>query len=64
LHAENLRSPVAGISQNGHAVGATAVDHLTSMIQGFKIGLETFPKTTMIQGRWIDHESYNPKLLK
>jgi DNA-binding LacI/PurR family transcriptional regulator len=64
LHAEHLRSPVAGISQNGTAVGAAAVDHLVSMIQGFKIGLEAFPKTTMIQGRWVDGLSYNPELLK
>ena len=64
LHAEYLRSPVAGISQNGSIVGATAVDHLVSMIQGFKVGLETFPKTTMIPGRWIDGESYNPPLRK
>lgn len=64
LHAEYLRSPVAGISQNGTVVGATAVDHLISMIQGFKIGLESFPKTTMIPGSWVGGESYDPQLLK
>ncbi|MEX0332016.1 MAG: LacI family DNA-binding transcriptional regulator [Puniceicoccaceae bacterium] len=64
LHAEYLSSPVAGISQNGKVVGATAVDHLISMIQGFKIGLESFPKTTMIPGRWVDGGSYDPALLK
>jgi DNA-binding LacI/PurR family transcriptional regulator len=63
LHAEYLRSPVAGISQNGTEVGAAAVDHLVSMIQGFKTGLETFPKTTMVQGRWVGNESYDPGLL-
>lgn len=64
LHAEHLRSPVAGIYQNGMAVGGTAVDHLVAMIQRFKTGLETFPKTTMIRGRWIDDQSYDPSLLK
>ena len=64
LHAEYLKSPIAGVSQNGLIVGASAVDHLVSMIQGFKIGLETFPKTTMVPGRWIDGESYKPALLK
>ncbi len=64
LHAEHLRSPVAGIYQNGMAVGGTAVDHLVAMIQRFKTGLETFPKTTMIQGRWIDNKSYDPALVK
>ena len=62
VHAEYLKSPVAGVSQNGLIVGASAVDHLVSMIQGFKVGLEISPKTTMIPGRWNDGESYNPKL--
>lgn len=64
MHAEYLKSPVAGISQNGLIVGASAVDHLISMIQGFKVGLETHPKTTMIPGRWIDGKSYDPSLVK
>lgn len=61
-HAEYLRSPVAGISQNGSVVGASAVDHLVSMIQGFKTGLEAYPKTTLVPGRWVDGDSYNPAL--
>jgi len=64
LHAEYNKSPVAGISQNGIAVGGVAVDHLISMIQSFKIGLEAYPKTTMVLGRWVDGASYNPGLLK
>lgn len=62
MHAEYLRQPVAGISQNGTIVGASAVDHLISMIQGFKVGLETYPKTTMIPGRWVDGSSYDATL--
>lgn len=64
LHCEFMRSPVAGISQNGEAVGGVAVDHLVAMIQRFKVGLESFPKTTTILGRWVDGESYQPELLK
>jgi DNA-binding LacI/PurR family transcriptional regulator len=64
MHAEYLKSPIAGISQNGDIVGASSVDHLVSMIQGFKIGLETFPMTTMVPGRWIDGKSYDPAILK
>jgi LacI family transcriptional regulator len=54
MHAEHLKLPISGVSQNGEVVGATAVDHVVSMIQGFKKGLEPFPKTMMIHGRWID----------
>lgn len=64
IHNEYLRSPVAGISQNGLAVGVVAVDHLVAMIQRFKVGLETHPKTTTILGRWVDGKSYQPELLK
>ena len=63
LHAEYLRSPVAGISQNGLVVGGVAVDHLVSMIQGFQIGLEPFSKSTMVLGRWVDAASYDPTFL-
>jgi DNA-binding LacI/PurR family transcriptional regulator len=63
LHNEYLRSPVAGISQNGEAVGSVAIDHLVGMIQRFKVGLESFPKTTTILGRWVEGESYRPELL-
>jgi len=64
LHSEFLRSPVAGISQNGVAVGGVAIDHLVGMIQRFKVGLESYPKTTTILGRWVEGESYQPGLLK
>lgn len=64
LHSEHLRSPVAGISQNGEAVGGVAIDHLVGMIQRFKVGLESYPKTTTILGRWVEDESYQPELLK
>jgi DNA-binding LacI/PurR family transcriptional regulator len=64
LHSEYLRSPVAGISQNGEAVGGVAIDHLVAMIQRFKVGLESYPKTTTILGRWVEGESYQPELLK
>ena len=64
LHCEYMRSPVAGISQNGKAVGTVAVDHLVGMIQHFKIGLESHPKTTTILGRWVEGKSYQPELLK
>lgn len=62
LHSEYLRSPVAGISQNGEAVGGVAVDHLVAMIQRFKVGLESYPKTTTILGRWVEGASYQPEL--
>lgn len=64
LHREYMRSPVAGISQNGEAVGTVAVDHLVGMIQRFKVGLESHPKTTTILGRWVEGESYQPELLQ
>ncbi|MFO7726669.1 MAG: LacI family DNA-binding transcriptional regulator [Oceanipulchritudo sp.] len=64
LHSEYIQLPVAGISQNGKAVGTVAVDHLVGMIQRFKVGLESHPKTTMILGRWVEGESYQPELLK
>lgn len=64
LHCEYMRSPVAGISQNGKAVGTVAVDHLVGMIQRLKVGLESQPKTTTILGRWVEANSYQPELLK
>jgi DNA-binding LacI/PurR family transcriptional regulator len=64
LNCEHLHSPVAGISQNGEVVGGVAIDHLVAMIQRFKVGLESFPKTTTILGRWVEGESYQPELLK
>lgn len=64
LHCEYMKSPVAGISQNGEAVGIVAVDHLVGMIQRFKVGLESQPKTTTILGRWLEGDSYQPRLLK
>jgi LacI family transcriptional regulator len=64
LHNEGLRSPLAGVSQNGKAIGGVAIDHIVAMIQRFKVGLESYPKTTTILGRWVEGKSYQPGLVK
>jgi LacI family transcriptional regulator len=64
LHAEHLSTPMAGMSQNGIAVGSVAVDYIVSMIHSFQVGLEAIPKTTTIPGKWQDGESFNPALRK
>ncbi len=64
LHADSHGESLAGISQNGKNVGIVAVDHLVGIIHGFKVGLETRPKTVTILGEWKDCSSFVPPSAK
>lgn len=50
-------SDCAGIDEESHVVGATAVELVAAQIAHNEFGLPSHPKTTMIEGRWIHNNS-------
>ncbi|PTY04979.1 hypothetical protein DB347_20015 [Opitutaceae bacterium EW11] len=51
------RSLFAGIDERPDSIGAAAIEQLAAMIQRGEKGTPALPKTTMIDGRWIDGKS-------
>lgn len=52
---------VSGILQNHEAVAAAAVDLLVAQIQVGEKGYSEAPKTTLIEGRWVDGGTAPPR---
>ncbi len=52
LSVPALGDRVSGINQNGHLIGAQAVDMLASALQLHRTGIPTEAITTLVGGRW------------
>jgi len=51
----------AGVRQNHHAVGATAVDLLANQLEHNTNGIPDIPTSTFVEGTWFDGKSLPPK---
>jgi DNA-binding LacI/PurR family transcriptional regulator len=51
---------ISGIWQNGHAIGALAVDTLTSMVERHERGLPEQATTFMLEGQWNEGRTLRP----
>jgi LacI family transcriptional regulator len=54
LFLEDYSGKQAGVRQNHEAVGALAVELLTSQLQHNKFGVPEIPTTTFVEGTWFD----------
>jgi LacI family transcriptional regulator len=61
LFLEDFDGKQAGVRQNHEAVGALAVELLTSQLQHNKFGVPEIPTTTFVEGTWFDGNSCPPK---
>jgi len=54
--------PVAAacLEQNGHAIGAAAVDLVIGQLSSNELGLPAIPKVVQIAGRWVDGPTVRP----
>jgi len=57
LFLEDLSGEQAGVRQNHNAVGAIAVELLTTQLQYGKFGVPKIPTTTFVEGTWFDGSS-------
>jgi len=48
---------IAGMNQHNRAVGEAAVDMLVTQINHNEIGLQEFPRATLIGAAWVDGPS-------
>lgn len=52
LACRRADDPIAGVWQNGALLGATAVDHIISMLEANERGFTTQARVTMVEGAW------------
>ena len=52
LACPRLGEPISGIWQNGHLIGALAVDTLISQVERYERGLPEQATTLMVEGQW------------
>ena len=45
------------MNQNGHVIGAAAVDMLVAKLHRNELGVPSFPKTMMIGSTWVSGDS-------
>ncbi|MFT3780821.1 MAG: LacI family DNA-binding transcriptional regulator [Nibricoccus sp.] len=57
LFLDDFSGKQAGVRQNHEAVGAIAVELLTSQLQHNKFGVPEIPTTTFVEGTWFDGAS-------
>lgn len=62
LHADFSKTHLAGIIQNGEKVGRVAVEHISGLIQRFKRGLESDPRTILLMGEWAPGDTFSEPL--
>ncbi|MFT3782823.1 MAG: LacI family DNA-binding transcriptional regulator [Nibricoccus sp.] len=62
LFLEDFSGKQAGVRQNHEAVGALAVELLTTQLQHNKFGVPEIPTTTFVEGTWFDGASCPSKL--
>ena len=60
LACTRLGHPCSGVFQNGHLIGATAVDTLISLVERNERGLPEQATTLMIEGRWNEGRTLRP----
>jgi len=58
------RVGVAGIDQNEHLIGRTAVDLLVGMIHRNERGIPAVPLRTLVEGEWRDGPSAMPRFVR
>ncbi len=61
LFLEDFTGAQAGVRQNHEAVGARAVELLTTLLQHNKFGIPESSTTTFVKGSWYDGASCPPK---
>lgn len=54
LHLQPNDQGLSGIDQQWQAIGAAAVDRLTSLIHSRQNGIPSNPSTLMLDGQWVD----------
>lgn len=52
--------PGAGIDERPAAIGAAGVDLLAELLQNNEFGLPEYPKTVLIEGRWVERNTLRP----
>ncbi len=52
LACRRADDPISGVWQNGALLGATAVDHIISMLEANERGCTTQARVTMVEGVW------------
>ncbi len=60
LACTRMGHPCSGIFQNGHLIGATAVDTLISLVERHDRGLPEQATTLMIEGLWNEGRTLRP----
>jgi len=61
LFLDDFSGKRAGVRQNHEAVGAIAVEQLTSQLQNNKFGVPEIQTTTFVEGTWFDGASCPPR---
>lgn len=61
LFLEDFSGKQAGVRQNHEAVGALAIELLTTQIQHNKFGVPEVPTTTFVDGTWFNGASCPPR---
>jgi LacI family transcriptional regulator len=62
LSCTHLGHPCSGIYQNGHLIGATAIDTLISQVERHERGLPLQATTLMVEGQWNEGSTLRPAL--
>jgi DNA-binding LacI/PurR family transcriptional regulator len=60
LACPQLGDTFSGVYQNGHLIGALAVDTLTSMVERHERGLPPQATTLMVEGQWNEGRTLRP----
>ena len=62
LNLPDSSGRLAGIYQNGQAVGTAAVDFLVAMLQRNERGIPTLSHSILVEGTWMDGATLVPRL--